>query len=72
MATNKEKGTEQFKQKNFDKAVEFYTKAFEENPSDHTILGNRSAAFHNLKQFDKALEDAQKCIEIKKDWAKGY
>ena len=72
MATNKDKGTEQFKAKNFDKAVEFYTLALEENPSDHTILGNRSAAFHKMSSYDKALEDAEKCISIKGDWAKGY
>ena len=47
----KEQGTEQFKQKNFDKAIEFYTQAITENPSDHTIYGNRSAAYTNLKKY---------------------
>ena len=47
----KDQGTEQFKLKNFDKAIEFYTQAITENPSDHTIYGNRSAAYTNLKKF---------------------
>lgn len=68
----KEQGNEQFKLKNFDKAIEFYTQAIEANPADHTIYGNRSASFHNLKKFDEALVDAEKCIEIKPDWSKGY
>ena len=32
----------------------------------------RSASFHNLKNFDKALEDANKCVEINASWGKGY
>lgn len=26
----------------------------------------------SLKEWDSALEDAQKCVELKPDWAKGY
>ena len=51
MSTPKELGTEQFKAKNFEKAIEFYTQAIAENPTDHTIYGNRSASYHNLKKF---------------------
>ena len=72
MSTPKELGNEQFKQKNFEKAVEFYGQAIAENPSDHTIYGNRSASYHNMKKFDLALQDAEKCISIKADWSKGY
>jgi stress-induced-phosphoprotein 1 len=68
----KDQGNQQFKEKNFEKAVEFYTQAIEENPEDHTIYGNRSASFYNLKKFDKALEDAEKCVQIKPDWPKGF
>ena len=72
MSTPKELGNEQFKAKNFEKAIEFYTQAIEQNPSDHTIYGNRSASFHNLKRFDMALADGEKCVQIKSDWSKGY
>jgi len=47
----KDQGTEQFKLKNYEKAIEFYTTAITENPSDHTIYGNRSAAYTNMKKF---------------------
>ena len=72
MSTSKELGNEQFKAKNFEKAIEFYTKAIEENPSDHTVYGNRSASFHNCKKYEQALEDGEKAISMKPDWSKGY
>ena len=68
----KDQGTDQFKLKNFEKAIEFYTQAISETPEDHTIFGNRSAAYTNLKEFPKALEDGNRCIELKPDWGKGY
>ena len=49
-----------------------YTKALEESPKDHTILGNRAAAYQNNGDFDKAMTDAELCIEVKPDWSKGY
>ena len=36
------------------------------------LYSNRSGAYASLKQFDKALEDANKTTEIKPDWAKGW
>lgn len=72
MTDNKALGNEQFKAKNFEKAIEFYSQAIEQNPSDHSIYGNRSASYFNLKDFRKALDDADKCIELKDDWSKGY
>jgi DnaJ family protein C protein 7 len=48
----KDKGTEQFKLKNYEQAVEFYTQAIAETPDDHSIYGNRSAAYTNMKKFE--------------------
>ena len=36
------------------------------------LYSNRSGAYASLKDFDKALEDANKTTEIKPDWAKGW
>jgi len=44
-------GNAEFKAKNFDKAIEFYTTAIGETPDDHTIYGNRSASYFRLKKF---------------------
>ena len=72
MATQKDLGNAAFKQKNFDTAIEHYTTAISETPTDHTIYGNRSASYLKINEFIKALEDAEKCIELKPDWSKGY
>lgn len=72
MSTPKELGNAAFKQKDFDKAVEHYSRAIIENPDDHTIYGNRSASYHNLKNYDAALQDGNKCVELKPDWDKGH
>ncbi|KAH3686488.1 hypothetical protein WICPIJ_002527 [Wickerhamomyces pijperi] len=69
----KAQGNAAFVAKDFTKAVEFFTKAIEASPSaNHALYSNRSGAYTSLKQFDKALEDALKTIEINPTWAKGY
>ena len=68
----KELGSKAFAAKNYDEAIENFTKAIEENGSDHTLFSNRSASFYAKQDFEKALADAEKCIEVKPDWGKGY
>jgi stress-induced-phosphoprotein 1 len=36
------------------------------------LYSNRSGAYASLKDWQKALEDANKTTEIKPDWAKGW
>lgn len=72
MSTQKELGTKAFQAKDYDKAIEHFTNAIQENESDHTLYSNRSACFYNQNLFGRALEDAEKCIETKSDWSKGY
>lgn len=49
-----------------------FSKAIEIQPDNHVLYSNRSGAYASVKNFDKALEDAQKIVEIKPDWAKGW
>lgn len=72
MATPKEAGNAAFKAQDFDKAIGHYTEAIAANPTDHTIYGNRSASYHNLKKYDEALADGAKCVELNAAWAKGH
>ena len=72
MATPKELGNAAFKAKDYNKAVEHYTEAIAATPNEHTIYGNRSASYHNLRYFEEALDDGTKCIEIDASWAKGH
>jgi stress-induced-phosphoprotein 1 len=38
----------------------------------YSLYSNRSGAYASLKNFDSALEDANKTTELKADWAKGW
>ena len=72
MATFKELGTKAFTAKDFPKAIEHFTDAIKETPTDHTLYSNRSASYFNIGNGKAALSDAEKCIEIKADWDKGH
>ena len=49
-----------------------FSEAINIEPQNHVLYSNRSGAYASLKQFDKALEDANKTTELKPDWAKGW
>ena len=51
---------------------EKFTQAIELEPANHVLYSNRSGAYASLKDFDKALEDANNTTELKPDWAKGW
>ncbi|KDO22538.1 hypothetical protein SPRG_11720 [Saprolegnia parasitica CBS 223.65] len=57
---------------NYQSAMEYYSKALALQPSSHTLLGNRSAAYFHLRKFDVALEDATKAVSIDASWPKGH
>eukprot|EP00486_Rosalina_sp_Unknown_P007540 CAMPEP_0201577214 /NCGR_PEP_ID=MMETSP0190_2-20130828/23484_1 /ASSEMBLY_ACC=CAM_ASM_000263 /TAXON_ID=37353 /ORGANISM="Rosalina sp." /LENGTH=226 /DNA_ID=CAMNT_0048009001 /DNA_START=180 /DNA_END=857 /DNA_ORIENTATION=+ len=68
----KDKGNTEFQNHNYKKAIDFYSKAIDLEPDNHTLYSNRSAAYKSFGKFDEALDDANKCIELQADWAKGY
>lgn len=49
-----------------------FSQAIELEPTNHVLYSNRSGAYASKKEFEKALEDANKTTEIKPDWAKGW
>jgi stress-induced-phosphoprotein 1 len=49
-----------------------FTEAIAIEPSNHILYSNRSAAYASKKDYQHALEDAEKVTEIKPDWAKGW
>ncbi|CDJ49419.1 Hsc70/Hsp90-organizing protein, putative [Eimeria brunetti] len=68
----KAKGNAAFQKGDFDSAVKHFTKAIELSPSDHVLYSNRSGAYASLKDYEKALKDAETCVKLKPDWPKGY
>lgn len=66
----KRTGNEKFMAKEFAEAVELYTQALVHDPTNKLLLGNRSAARRQLKDFNGALEDATAAVKVAPDWPK--
>ena len=56
----------------FDAAAKHFTAAIEHDPTDHVFFSNRSACYASVGKLNAAIEDAEKCVELKPDWGKGY
>eukprot|EP00397_Hematodinium_sp_SG-2012_P007918 GEMP01007969.1.p1 GENE.GEMP01007969.1~~GEMP01007969.1.p1 ORF type:complete len:739 (+),score=189.29 GEMP01007969.1:68-2284(+) len=78
-SSNKEKaaeaktlGNDAFAAKDFLAAYGHFTTAISHDASDPVFYSNRSAAAVHLQKYDEAIKDAEKCIDLSPDWAKGY
>ncbi|GLU07653.1 hypothetical protein SLE2022_246030 [Rubroshorea leprosula] len=68
----KSKGAEAFDEKDYFGATQWYTEAHFINPTDATVLSNRSLCYSRMNEGELALEDAQDCIKLRPDWPKAY
>lgn len=68
----KDKGNKSLQAENFDEAISYYTQAIELDGTNHVFYSNRSAAYAKKGDYENALNDAKKTVEIKPDWGKGY
>jgi len=68
----KAKGNAAFSAGSFAEAIGHFSAAIELDAANHVLYSNRSACKASLKQYQEALEDANKVIELKPEWAKGY
>lgn len=72
-AALKEKGNAKFKAGEYQAAVEAYTQSLELEPGQHLCYSNRSAAYLKLGgSAEQALRDAEQCVALAPNWAKGY
>eukprot|EP00388_Colpodella_angusta_P031841 GDKK01024522.1.p1 GENE.GDKK01024522.1~~GDKK01024522.1.p1 ORF type:complete len:574 (-),score=226.68 GDKK01024522.1:453-2174(-) len=53
-------------------AIESYTKAIECDSKNHIFFSNRSAAYFKLLEYQNALKDADECIALNPEFAKGH
>lgn len=67
----KNKGNDALASNNLEDAIKFYTEALALDGKNHVLYSNRSAAYAKNKEYEKALEDAEKTIQLKPDWGKG-
>ena len=72
----KENGDNSFRNHDYLEAIYWYTLGIRDtsnNSKDVAILfSNRSAAYNSINLPDKALYDAECCINLRSEWFKGY
>jgi stress-induced-phosphoprotein 1 len=68
----KAKGNAALQAGNATEAIEHYTKAIQLDGANHVYFSNRSAAYLSQGDAHNALEDANACLGLKPDFAKGY
>jgi stress-induced-phosphoprotein 1 len=66
------KGNELYKEGSYPKAVQEYNEGLRRNPVSVALLSNRSATYVKLMEFNTALKDADKCIELDPKFVKAY
>ncbi|RDX66642.1 Hsp70-Hsp90 organizing protein 1, partial [Mucuna pruriens] len=68
----KARGNAAFSGGDFGGAIRHFSDAIALAPSNHVLYSNRSAAYASLQNYTEALADAQKTVDLKPDWPKGY
>ncbi|KAA8543324.1 hypothetical protein F0562_021181 [Nyssa sinensis] len=69
---SKSKGEDAFKRKDYVNAIYWYTQAINADPSDATVLSNRSLCWACLNEGRRALSDAEACVLLRPNWPKAY
>jgi heat shock protein 1/8 len=69
---HKDKGNDAFKLGSFAEAISCFTDAVNAEPENEAYYSNRSAAYTKNKQYEEAIADGKKCVELKPTWGKGY
>ncbi|CAF1422154.1 unnamed protein product [Rotaria magnacalcarata] len=62
--SEKEKGNEAYKKKDFETALNHYNKATELDPVNMTYYTNRAAVYFEQKQWDACVKECEKAIEV--------
>ncbi|XP_026277240.1 dnaJ homolog subfamily C member 7 [Frankliniella occidentalis] len=68
----KENGNQLYKKKQYKKALPLYTEAILLSPNNASYYGNRAACYIMLNQYNDALADVRKSLEIDPKLVKGY
>jgi len=67
----KNAGNEAFKGGHFQEAVQLYTQALDLDADNAVLFSNRSGALAAIGNYTQALVDAERCVALRPDWAKG-
>ena len=56
-----------YQNKNYNKAIEYYTESLKLKPNDTQSLYRRGRSFEEIKQFQNAIKDYNKVLELDKE-----
>ncbi len=68
----KDKGNKEFKEGNYEKAVEYYTQALRKVKDMTTLWTNRAQAYIKLREYEKALKDCDWATRVDENCVKAY
>ncbi|XP_078416432.1 E3 ubiquitin-protein ligase TTC3 [Cetorhinus maximus] len=68
----RKRGNEEFKNENYEAAVNWYSKAIDLRPDNQILYGNRALCFSRIENYTKALGDGKRAIVLKPNWPKGH
>jgi len=68
----KAKGDDCFRKQKWEAAADFYSRALAHTPDNEKLLSNRSAAYVEAKQYQAALDDAMRAVEVAPEWPKSF
>jgi tetratricopeptide (TPR) repeat protein len=56
----------------WDRAIEWFTKSIEDNPSFFVAYHNRAVAYSKTGEYDKSIEDLKKAVQLNPDYPDAY
>ncbi|GMT09223.1 hypothetical protein PFISCL1PPCAC_520, partial [Pristionchus fissidentatus] len=68
----KQKGNEFFKKGDYPNAMKHYNEAVKRHPDNPILYSNRAACLTKLMEFQRALDDCERCIKIDPNFIKAY
>lgn len=70
MSELKERGNAALQANLLDEAIQAYTEGINLDSGNEILYSNRSAAYAKKGQYDLALKDGEKAVELKPSWSK--
>jgi tetratricopeptide (TPR) repeat protein len=68
----KAEGNAVFREGRYSDAAELYSQAADLDPHNGVLFSNRSGALTALGAYDRALADADRCVNLRPEWPKGH
>ena len=67
-----ERGLELAKAGRFERAIEWYSRALEQNPENALVANWRGYAYYRLKRYDEAIASLEQAVAADPDYAEAY